>query len=86
MFAEYFALQYVFHELQFDKLCCETLDFNRGVLRMHEAFGFVQEGRLRRHIVRDGATHDVICMGIFKSEWEEKRPQFERIFRSKGLI
>jgi UDP-4-amino-4,6-dideoxy-N-acetyl-beta-L-altrosamine N-acetyltransferase len=86
MFAEYFALQYVFQELQFNKLCCETLDFNRGVLRMHEAFGFVQEGRLRRYIVRDDATYDVICMGILKDEWEQRRPQFERIFRSKGLI
>jgi UDP-4-amino-4,6-dideoxy-N-acetyl-beta-L-altrosamine N-acetyltransferase len=86
MFAEYFVLQYVFQELQFDKLCCETLDFNRGVLRMHQWFGFVPEGRLRRHIVRNDTIHDVICMGILKDEWEQRRPQFERIFRSKGLI
>jgi len=86
MFAEYFVLQYVFEELQFDKVCCETLDFNRVVLRMHEAFGFVQEGRLRRHIVRGGEAHDVICMGILRSEWEEKQPEFERMFRARGLI
>jgi len=86
MFAEYFALQYVFQELQFSKVCCPVLAFNRGVLRMHQAFGFVQEGRLRRHIVRSDGAHDVICMGILKSEWEERRPEFERIFRSKGLI
>jgi UDP-4-amino-4,6-dideoxy-N-acetyl-beta-L-altrosamine N-acetyltransferase len=86
MFAEYFVLQYVFQELQFSKLSCEVLDFNRGVLRMHEAFGFAQEGRLRRHIVRSDGTHDVICLGILRSEWEGRRPEFERIFRSKGLI
>jgi UDP-4-amino-4,6-dideoxy-N-acetyl-beta-L-altrosamine N-acetyltransferase len=86
MFAEYFVLQHVFHELQFNKLSCEVLDFNRGVLRLHQAFGFVQEGRLRRHIVRGEETHDVICLGILKSEWEAKRPEFERMFRSKGLI
>lgn len=86
MFAEYFLLQYIFKELKLDKLCCETLDFNRGVLRMHEAFGFKQEGRLRRHIVKSDGAHDVICMSIFKNEWEEKRPEFERIFCSKGLL
>jgi UDP-4-amino-4,6-dideoxy-N-acetyl-beta-L-altrosamine N-acetyltransferase len=86
MFAEYFILQYVFEDLQFEKLCCETLDFNRGVLRMHQAFGFVEEGRLRRHILRSDGAHDVICLGIFRREWEVKRPQFEKIFRSKRLI
>jgi UDP-4-amino-4,6-dideoxy-N-acetyl-beta-L-altrosamine N-acetyltransferase len=86
MFAEYFALQYIFTELRFNKVCCPVLDFNRGVLRMHESFGFVQEGRLRQHIVRSDGMHDVICLGLLKSEWEERRPQFERIFRAKGLI
>ncbi len=86
MFAEYFALECVFHELQLEKLCCETLAFNRGVLRMHQAFGFVEEGRLRRHIVKDGEAHDVVCMGILRSEWEAKKPQFEQMFRAKGLI
>ena len=83
---EYFVLEYVFHDLRLDKLCCETLAFNRGVLRMHQAFGFVEEGRLRRHIVKDGEAHDVVCMGILRSEWEEKKPQFERMFQAKRLI
>jgi UDP-4-amino-4,6-dideoxy-N-acetyl-beta-L-altrosamine N-acetyltransferase len=86
MFAEYFVLEYVFRELQLDQLCCETLDFNRAVLRMHEAFGFVKEGGLRRRVVKGGEAHDVICMAIRQSEWEKKRPEFERIFRAKGLI
>jgi UDP-4-amino-4,6-dideoxy-N-acetyl-beta-L-altrosamine N-acetyltransferase len=86
MFAEYFVLQFVFQELQFRKLCCEVLDFNRGVLRMHQAFGFVEEGRLRGHIQRNGETHDVICLGILQAEWEAKRPQFEQMFHAKGLL
>src|ERR1700722_17324178 len=86
MFTEYFALQYIFAELRLHKVCCPVLAFNRGVLRMHEAFGFVQEGHLRSHIVRSDGTHDVICMGILKCEWEKRQPQFEKIFRSRGLI
>lgn len=86
MFAEYYVLQYVFQELGFNKLSCEILDFNRGVLRLHNAFGLVQEGRLRQHIVRGDQVHDVICLGILSSEWQARMPQFERIFRSRGLL
>jgi UDP-4-amino-4,6-dideoxy-N-acetyl-beta-L-altrosamine N-acetyltransferase len=86
MFAEFFVLQYVFEQLQFSQLCCETMDFNRGVLRLHEAFGFIQQAGSRRQIVRGDGVHEVICLRILKSEWEQKRPQFERIFRTKGWI
>lgn len=86
MFAEYFVLQYVFEELRFEKLFCETIDFNRGVLRMHDAFGFAPEGRLAGHVMKDGEPHDVIRMAITREEWAKKRPQFEQVFRSKGLI
>jgi UDP-4-amino-4,6-dideoxy-N-acetyl-beta-L-altrosamine N-acetyltransferase len=85
-FAEYFILQHVFEEMHFHKLCCECLAFNRGVLRMHKGFGFVQEGVLREHVVRKDSKYDVVCLGILASEWEEKRSEFERIFKSKGLL
>ncbi len=86
MFAEFCVLQHVFEELRFRKLSCEVLDFNRGVLRLHQAFGFVEEGRLRQHIVRGDEAHDVICLGILDSEWLTRRPQFERMFPEKGLL
>lgn len=85
MFAEYFVLQYVFEELRFEKLCCETLDFNRGVLRMHEAFGFRTEGELVGHVMKD-ESKNVVRMAITREQWTQKRPQFEQIFRSNGLI
>ncbi len=73
-FAEYLVLRYVFEELNLNKVCCEVLDFNRGVVRMHKSFGFVQEGVLRKHIAKNGAMHDVVCLAMLKEEWEALKP------------
>ena len=86
MFAEYFALQFAFQELMLEKVLCETLDFNRGVLRLHQSFGFVEDEQRRGHIRRDDGAHDVICMEISREVWESKQPEFEGIFRRRGLL
>lgn len=77
-FTEYFVLRYVFDDLQLNKLCCEVLDFNQGVVRMHKGFGFVQEGLFRRHVIRDGTPHDVVCLAILREEWEANRNDLDQ--------
>ncbi len=83
---EYAVLNYVFDELKFEKLCCENLAFNRGVIEMHRRFGFVQEGIFRKHIWKRGAFHDVVYLAILKEEWQALRPRFEEILRPKGVL
>lgn len=41
------------------------------MLSAHGFSGFVQEGRLRKHLWRSGKWLDLIQMGILKEEWEE---------------
>jgi UDP-4-amino-4,6-dideoxy-N-acetyl-beta-L-altrosamine N-acetyltransferase len=84
-FCEYFVLQHVFDDLKLNKLCCEVLDFNQGVVRMHKSFGFVQEGLFRKHVVKDGEGHDVICLGLLREEWEANRSALKAKLQSKGL-
>ena len=43
-YVEYAVLNYVFDELKFEKLCCEVLSFNRGVIEMHRHFRFCAGG------------------------------------------
>jgi UDP-4-amino-4,6-dideoxy-N-acetyl-beta-L-altrosamine N-acetyltransferase len=81
---EYSVLNYVFDELRLEKLCCENLSFNRGVIEMHRRFGFVQEGLFRKHVWKRGAFHDVVCLAILKEEWEALRPRFERMLAQPG--
>ena len=84
-FVEYFVLQYVFETLGLEKLCCEVLSFNDGVVAMHEGYGFQREGLLRRHIYKDGISHDVVVLGMLKEDWEASKPVLAKRLASKGL-
>ena len=85
-FAEYFVLRHVFDELNLNKLCCEVLDFNQGVVRMHKSFGFVQEGLLRKHVFKGGKAHDVVCLGMLREEWEATKNMLTERLRDKGVL
>jgi UDP-4-amino-4,6-dideoxy-N-acetyl-beta-L-altrosamine N-acetyltransferase len=87
MYAEYRVLKYVFEELKLEKLCCETLASNRAVVEMHRRFfGFVEEGILRRHVMKKGTLRDVVCQAILKEEWDAFRPRTEQMLVAKNLL
>lgn len=66
---------HVFLTMGFNRLWCEVLAFNDRVVKLHELFGSKVEGVLRQHIAKNGEWHDVVRMGILKSEWLERRRQ-----------
>lgn len=70
---EYLALDYAFDSLGIGKLCCEVLAFNAGVVRLHQRFGFHQEGLLQRHYRRDGEAHDIVQLARFAGGWRKDR-------------
>ncbi len=76
-FVERAIMKYVFEEMMLEKLCCEVLAFNHPVIKVHQSFGFIEEGRLRNHYIKNGQPVDVICFGILKEEWERKKPEIE---------
>jgi len=80
------VLNYVFGDLKLEKLCCEALAFNTVALEMYRKFGFSQEGLFRKHILKRGEWHDVVCMAILKEEWETQRSQQELKLRAKGIL
>lgn len=61
---EYAVIHYVFFHLGLAKLCCQVLSNNREVARMHQKFGFVEEGVLRRHFRREGEWLDVVLLAL----------------------
>jgi len=83
---EFSTMQYAFEVLGVQKLCCEVLDFNQPVIDMHRSFGFVEEGRLRRHIRKPDRRCDVVLLSMLREEWEANRPRLEERLRSKGLL
>ena len=66
-------MRHVFEELALDKLCCEVLATNEGVVKMHERYGFQVDGVLRRHVIKAGVRIDVVTMSLLRDEWAASR-------------
>ncbi|MGC5703819.1 UDP-4-amino-4,6-dideoxy-N-acetyl-beta-L-altrosamine N-acetyltransferase [Pseudomonas sp. NFXW11] len=71
---EFWMLDYAFNQAGLEKLNCEVLQTNPGVIRMHQKFGFEVEGIRRQNILKDGNRIDVVLLGITREEWQDKRP------------
>ena len=85
-FAEFFVLRFVFENLRLQKLCGEVLEFNQAVLNMHKKFGFVEEGLLRKHVMKGDDFVDVVCISMLRDEWEAKKTGIEVRLKAKGIL
>ena len=62
-------IDYLFNERNFIRLGFETWQGNRGMIRLGEKLGFIEEGRIRKGCEVKGIFYDRIKMGILRSEW-----------------
>ena len=76
-FVEWAILGYAFDNLKLNKLCAEVLSTTPTVVALHKRFGFVEEGRLRQHIIKNGQFVDVVTLGLLASEWEQVKPSLQ---------
>ena len=65
-------LDYAFRMRNFHKVWLRVLGDNERAIRSYRACGFVEEGRLRRHVWSSGKYVDDVCMGILREEWEAR--------------
>lgn len=70
---EFLAIEYVFFELNLNKLNCEVLAFNSPVIKLHQKFGFKVEGIIRQQYKIEREYSDVYQLGILAEEWKELR-------------
>jgi UDP-4-amino-4,6-dideoxy-N-acetyl-beta-L-altrosamine N-acetyltransferase len=84
-YVEYAMIERAFGEFGLQKLWCEVLSSNAGVLRMHQRFGFQEEARFRRHVIKDGAPQDVVGLGLLAEEWAEIRPRVRKTLEASGF-
>jgi len=61
---EFAMIHYVFFHRELRKLCCQVLSNNIEIARMHEKFGFVEEGVLRQHFFLGGEWLDVHLLAL----------------------
>ncbi len=65
-------LRYGFTELNLHRVSLNVFEYNARALRVYEKLGFVEEGRLREFVQREGRRWDFIFMGILRDEWEQR--------------
>ena len=82
---EFHILEYVFNDLQLNKLRCEVLVSNEKVIKMHEKFGFRKEAYYRDHVQKHGVHYDAIGLAILKRDWEQVRSfHYNRIYSNEA--
>jgi RimJ/RimL family protein N-acetyltransferase len=60
------VIRFGFHDLGLERLGARFHDGNEASRRLLERLGFAYEGRLRSHIVRDGARRDCLIYGLLR--------------------
>jgi len=84
-FVEYRMIEKAFGDLRLEKLWCEVLVSNAAVIRLHQKFGFKEEARLRRHVLKGGEMQDVVGLGLLAEEWAEARPRMRKLLEASGF-
>lgn len=57
-------IKHAFQDLSLLRLYLFVLAGNKPAIKMYEKCGFVVEGKLRRHLLKDGELKDTLIMGL----------------------
>jgi len=74
----YLALNMIFDDFNMRKVNAEVIETNHVSLSFHKKLGFVEEGRFKEQIKRDGKYIDVFTLALFKDRWKEIRDEILR--------
>ncbi|WP_252233975.1 UDP-4-amino-4,6-dideoxy-N-acetyl-beta-L-altrosamine N-acetyltransferase [Clostridium sp. ZS1] len=68
---------YVFENLNLNKLYSEVFASNEKVIEIHKKFGSEIEGVLKEHIFKNDKMYDVVTMGITKRKWKSIKSNYD---------
>jgi len=63
-------LRFAFAELNLFRVTIVMPEYCQAAVALVDKFGFVEEVRRRKAILRDGRTWDLLVFGLLRSEWE----------------
>ena len=72
-------LNYAFGEIDLHRVGLTVFAANDRAVALYRKLGFVEEGRWRQLLRRDGVDQDVLLMGILRHEWPPASPVVRRI-------
>ncbi|MBR7796523.1 MAG: GNAT family N-acetyltransferase [Bacillota bacterium] len=62
-------LNYAFSEMNLHRLSLRVFSFNLKAIKLYEKLGFFHEGRSRQFLYRNGKWHDLLHMGMLRTEY-----------------
>jgi RimJ/RimL family protein N-acetyltransferase len=66
-------LDYAFNELNLHRVSLSVFAYNQRAINSYHKVGFIEEGRARQFLNRDGQRYDLLFMGILRAEWEGEK-------------
>ncbi|MFX0059482.1 MAG: GNAT family N-acetyltransferase [Candidatus Hodarchaeota archaeon] len=66
-------VDYGFNTLNLNRVELSTFSFNSRAYKSYLKVGFVEEGRKRQAVYKNGEYHDEIMFSILRSEWEKRK-------------
>ena len=69
--ALHLMLRHAFNVLNLERVYLFVADYNAPALKLYETSGFRHEGTLRRHVALGGHYHDLLVMGLLRSEFAD---------------
>lgn len=64
-------LRHGFSTLNLNRIYLHVFEDNLRGIRAYERAGFIQEGRLRQDVFREGRYWDVLIMSVLREEWRD---------------
>lgn len=61
-------IKFIFEECNMEKVKLGVFSLNKRAIACYKKLGFIEEGRLKREIYREGKYHDEILMALFREE------------------
>jgi RimJ/RimL family protein N-acetyltransferase len=68
-------VDFCFNEINLNKVKLFVFAFNKRGLKCYQKVGFKIEGKLRQEIFRQGKYHDMLSMGLLRSEWQKHKKE-----------
>lgn len=65
-------LNFIYNEMNINKVELAVYGYNERAIACYKKCGFVEEGRVRQAIFREGRYFDEVLMGLLRSEWQER--------------
>lgn len=74
-----YFLNYVFFDLELNKLYIEVMSNNKNMLKMDYHYGFRHVGTMEKHIYKNGQFHDIEILELLKDKWVEEFGKYHKL-------